>query len=180
MIAKFVLASFLALNAQHALAIVCPPMPERLAQTSRDVKVDIEFAAGTLGRLRAAELAIRADPVTKDLLAKHSSTEKLWILQTMASTYCSIVVSDRNSSSAEKADRWNTFVDRTFVSFGLAPAASPAKEPAPKVPTVTQSNKVAPSKQVGSPPSSQSSNASGGSTAINASGSAQVRIGIKE
>src|SRR5438270_3821251 len=71
--------------------VVCPPMPVAVTTISKDVKSDINATVGSLGKLKAGDLAIRTEVVSKNLFDKYPNLDRLLALQTMSATYCAML-----------------------------------------------------------------------------------------
>lgn len=91
--------------------IVCPPMPGDPTKVGHNIKSDIEAKVGSLGKISAAEIAVKTEVTAKSLFDKFPNADRLAALQTMSSTYCSII-KDEAISPIERANRWENFQDK--------------------------------------------------------------------
>jgi hypothetical protein len=108
-------------------AVVCPPMPAAVTTVSKDVRSDINATVGSLGKLKAGDLAIKTDVVSRNLFDKYPNLDRLLALQTMSATYCAML----NQSAIpdiDKLDRWEKFQERVL---DLQVKALPAPKRAP-------------------------------------------------
>jgi hypothetical protein len=111
-------------------AVVCPPMPAAVTTVSKDVKSDINATVGSLGKLKAGDLAIKTEVFSKNLFDKYPNLDRLLALQTMSATYCAML----NQSAipdTEKLNRWEKFQEKvldlqTKVSASPPPKRAPA------------------------------------------------------
>jgi hypothetical protein len=88
--------------------IVCPPMPDKSTLTGTNINSEITASAGVLSKIKAAELTVKTQTVTKSLLDRFPDAGKLAVLQTLSSTYCSMLKSEAIPAD-EKVKRWETF-----------------------------------------------------------------------
>jgi hypothetical protein len=105
-------------------AVVCPEMPTAITEINRNVKSDIAVSVGSLGKVKAGEIAVKTEVEAQGLLSKYPNADRILTLQTMAATYCTML---RNSSIAEseKLDRWERFQNRILDFQKQAPVAMP-------------------------------------------------------
>lgn len=110
----------------------CPPMPGAVTDRNRDVKSEIKAQAGSLGKLKAAEVSAQTEVTAKWLLEKFPNADKTLALQTMAATYCEMLRSSASLTDIERLDRWSA-----FQAAALNIQVSPAR---PSVPKATASS----------------------------------------
>lgn len=111
--------------------ISCPPMPQAVTQVNRDVKSEISASVASLGRVKAGEIGTKTEVAASNLFSKYPNVDKLLALQTMASTYCTMLQSSSLPDS-ERIDRWERFQEKVLqlqTSPQLAPAKVPAQTP---------------------------------------------------
>jgi hypothetical protein len=108
----------------------CPPMPSEITTVTREVKVDIQANAGRLGKVSAAEVALKTDIAAKAMFDKYPNLDKLLILQTLTSTYCSALNSS-GLSGTERVERWEKFMERYLELKQTAPVPKPTTKTAP-------------------------------------------------
>ncbi|MEX8518386.1 MAG: WD40 repeat domain-containing protein [Leptothrix sp. (in: b-proteobacteria)] len=94
-------------------AVVCPPMPTAVTNVNKDVKSDISATVGSLGKLKAGEVAIKTEIFSKNLFDKYPNVDKLLTLQTMAATYCQML-NQSSIGDSEKLDRWEKFQEKVL------------------------------------------------------------------
>ena len=129
------LSAFFLMAALPAHAVVpCPPMPTAVTGVNRDVKTDIKASVGSLGTIKAGEVAAKAEVEAKNLFDKYPNVDRLLTLQTMSATYCAMLNGTAGLTDVEKLDRWERFQERVLGLQAAAPVA-PAKQPAPKATT---------------------------------------------
>jgi hypothetical protein len=97
----------------NAATLPCPPMPAAVTESSRDVKADVNLSIGSLGKLKAGQVGVKAESLATNLLSKHPNFDKSLALQMMASTYCGMLNS-MSMSDEEKLNRWETFQDKVL------------------------------------------------------------------
>lgn len=127
-----------------AASVSCPPMPSAISTINRDITSEISASVGRLGPAKAAEIAIRTDTEAKNLFAKFPNVDRLLTLQTMASTYCTML-SSAAISDTDRINRWEKFQERVLdlqspkavpksaqKSAGVNKLASPGSSTAPK------------------------------------------------
>lgn len=95
-------------------SIQCPPMPSAVTEVNRDVMSDIKASVGLLGRLKVGELEVKSKIVAKNLFEKYPNVDKLLTLQTMAATYCAMLMETTTISEKEKLGRWERFQDKAL------------------------------------------------------------------
>ena len=110
-------------------AVVCPPMPAAVTTISKDVRSDINATVGSLGKLKAGDLAIKTDVVSKNLFDKYPNLDRLLALQTMSATYCAML-NQSALSDIDKLDRWEKFQERV-LDLQVKVNASPAPKRTP-------------------------------------------------
>jgi hypothetical protein len=126
-------------------AIVCSPMPDKITQVNRDVRSDIQIGVGTLGKIKAGEIATKTEVIAKNLFDKYPNADRLLTVQMMATTYCSMLAASTVLNDKERQERWETFQDRVFLFINpnyLKPSLPPPsrKEPVKKGETSTHQN----------------------------------------
>jgi hypothetical protein len=89
-------------------AITCPEMPSAVTTVNKDIKSDITASVGSIGKLKTGEVALKTEITARNLFEKYPNVDKLLTLQTMSSTYCSILNSV-NISDLDKLQRWEAF-----------------------------------------------------------------------
>lgn len=92
-------------------APICPEMPSSITTMSRDFKTDISMSVGSFGRLKAGEVAVKAETVAKNLFDKYPNADRVLTIQMMFATYCSMVESAA-IPDREKMDRLAAFSER--------------------------------------------------------------------
>ena len=113
-IAVLVLFIFVVNIPNSIAAFTCPPMPTAMTEVNHDVKADIKASVGSLGRLKAGEVATKTEITAKNLFEKYPNVDKLLTLQTMAATYCAMLRDTTTLSDAEKINRWERFQERVL------------------------------------------------------------------
>lgn len=111
-------------------AVVCPPMPAAVTTVSKDIKSDINATVGSLGKLKAGDLAIKTEAFSKNLFDKYPNLDRLIALQMMSATYCAML-NQSAISDTEKLNRWEKFQEKvlglqTTVSTPPPPKRAPA------------------------------------------------------
>lgn len=97
----FVLTAALSAMSFAAMAeIKCPPMPEAVTTTQKDVKVAID---ASVRKIYTASANLSTE--TKNLYSSYPNVDKLLLRQTFLSTYCSML-STSKLSDTEKLDRF--------------------------------------------------------------------------
>ena len=91
-----------------AFSLDCPSMP---MQATRDAQGKVSLAVGRIGPIKGAELEIKAQSVTNDLLRSLPNADKVYLEQMMLSTYCSALRDDKALTESEKADRIKVYID---------------------------------------------------------------------
>lgn len=125
-----------------AAANNCPDMPASIGTVSRDFKADISVSLGSFGKLRAGEVAIKAEAAAKNLFDKYPDINRRAVVEMMFSSYCSMVNS-ADIPDREKLDRLEAFsirlqhlVDRvsdmTPSKSGQPGRAQESQSPRPK------------------------------------------------
>jgi hypothetical protein len=126
---------FLAIAPALAWSLNCPELPK---QTNKDWNAEIEAAVGRLGPAKAAEVGIRANAVTRDLMGKLPNADIVYLEQMMYATYCS-ALKGASLTEEEKSNRLlkaNAGVRDAILDVnrarprGTAPAPRPVKPPA--------------------------------------------------
>lgn len=109
----FALLALLLAASPGAQGFICSQMPEAVTSVNRDIKSDITASVGSLGPIKAGDVAVKTETQAKNLFEKYPNIDKLLIAQTMAATYCDIL--NRTSlTETEKLDRWERFSDKVF------------------------------------------------------------------
>jgi uncharacterized protein len=117
-------------GAAPAFAVfTCPPMPAAVTTVSTDIKSDISASIGTLGKVKAGEVAIKTETEAKNLFAKYPNVDKLLALQTMSATYCDMLKSTTALRETEKIDRWERFQDKVLDLRARPALAAPTVPP---------------------------------------------------
>ncbi len=127
-------------------------MPD-VGQINRDVRSDIQGSVGSLGKLKAGEIASKTEVVAKNLFEKYPNIERVLTAQMMAATYCSMIRDSTSLSEKEKQDRWEKFYDRVFSFVGpessrSTPSKSPSRKESVKKPDKVSENPDKPSQAV--------------------------------
>lgn len=104
----FLFAGSLLVSLSCNAALECPAFPAPVTQIGRDVKVEVNAAAGALGRFKAVELGTRVDTSTKALFEKFPNVDRLVLTQTLMATYCRML-SSANLTDKDRLARWETF-----------------------------------------------------------------------
>ena len=94
-------------------ALSCPESPR--TGVSKDVKSDIDARVGSLGPVKAAQIKMRTEVVSKNLFEKYPNIDRLVAIQLMSATYCNILNNSTSVSDNEKLDRWEKFQDNVFT-----------------------------------------------------------------
>ena len=89
-------------------------MPDNLTQINRDVRSDIQASVGSLGTVKAGEVAVKTEIVAKNLFDKYPNVDKVVTIQMMAATYCPMI-RDSQLSETAKQQRWECFQDKVFT-----------------------------------------------------------------
>lgn len=130
----FALLALLLAASPGAQGVICPQMPEAVTSVNRDIKSDITASVGTLGLIKAGDVAVKTETQAKNLFEKYPNLDKLLIAQTMAATYCDML----NSTSlpeTDKLDRWERFSYKVFNLPNNPPPSTPNTAPsAPRAP----------------------------------------------
>jgi hypothetical protein len=107
-------------------------MPD-VSRIDRDVRFDIQGSVGSLGRLKAGEIASKTEVVAKNLFEKYPNIDRVLTVQMMAATYCSLIRDSTSLSEKDRQDRWEKFQDRVFSFVGPDSSRStPSKSPSRK------------------------------------------------
>lgn len=85
-----------------ASGLTCPDFP---SQTAKDISTKVEATVGSVGKLKAGEVTVQANAVTRDLLGKLPGANVLYIEQMMYATYCTALRDSKNLSEEEKASK---------------------------------------------------------------------------
>ena len=94
-------------------ALHCPDSPR--TEVSKDVKSDIDARVGSLGRVKAAQIEMKTEVVSKNLFEKYPNIDRLVAIQLMSATYCNILNNSTSVSDSEKLNRWEKFQDKVFT-----------------------------------------------------------------
>ena len=130
---RYILVGLLgAATSSFAADIVCPPMPGPVTDRNRDVKGEIAASVGSLGKIKAGEIGIKAEATAESLFARFPNVDRLLTIQTMTSTYCGILRSS-DLPDSEKLSRWERFTDKVLGIESRA-AGEMIKPPLPIVP----------------------------------------------
>ncbi|NIE63149.1 hypothetical protein [Burkholderia sp. Ax-1719] len=114
---------------------ICPPMPAAITDVTHDAHLDIEANIGALGKIKAGELVAKGNIVARNVYEKYPDISKVFLTQTMAATYCSML-NDGGFTAKQRADRWDTFQEKVL---GLsASQSSIASDTTGSVPAVSQ------------------------------------------
>jgi hypothetical protein len=108
-------------------------MPEAVTTVSHNVKEDINASAGSLGRVKVAEVGSKTEVIADNLFSKYPNVDKLLTLQTMAATYCALLVSS-DLKDIDKVDRWNAFQEKVLNLQSSMPPPRPPAGPQPDQP----------------------------------------------
>lgn len=108
----------------------CPPMPKAVSTVTRDFKTDIKASVASLGRLKAGEIEVKSEIAAQNLLNKHPSIDKLFIIQTMSATYCEMLRSSKSLTDSERLRRWEIFQSKIL---NLKPDSSNKKTKQEKI-----------------------------------------------
>jgi hypothetical protein len=107
-------------------------MPD-VSQINRDVRSDIQGSVGSLGKLRAGDVAVKTEVVAKNLFEKYPNIDRLVTVQMMSATYCSILRDSTGLSEKDRQERWEKFQERVFSFVSPeSPRATPSKPPSSK------------------------------------------------
>ena len=107
-------------------AINCPEMPSSVTSVNRDVKTDINASIGSLGKIKAGEVGIKTEVVAKNLFEKYPNVDRLLTIQTMSSTYCSMLNSAKISDE-DRLNRWEAFQGQTLNFQQTKPQSTPVR-----------------------------------------------------
>jgi hypothetical protein len=136
-VARVAVALLVAL-ALPAFALDCPRPPQ---QATSDWGAEVEAAVGRIGPAKGAELALKAQSTTRDLMGKLPQANTLYLEQMMYAAYCSALKDDKTLPEREKAALLRTYNSevrqtiRAQSSTRLAPQSpksSGASKKAPK------------------------------------------------
>lgn len=83
-------------------------MPSAVTSVNHDVKSEINAAAGSIGKIKAGEVNLKADVVAKNLFERFPNVDKTLTIQILASTYCSML-QRADLSDKERLSRWERF-----------------------------------------------------------------------
>ena len=105
----------------------CPPMPAAITDVNRNFKTDISATAGSIGKVKAAEIGAKVDIEAENLFSKYPNADRIFTLQMLLSTYCGMI---RSSALPvpEKLTRWDTFQNRVLDMMTEDPRR-PAQRP---------------------------------------------------
>ena len=95
----------------HA-TFTCPPMPTAVTSVNRDIKSEISASVGSLGKIKAGEIAAKTEIEAKNLFGKYPNVDKLLALQMMASTYCEMLRGTTAIKEIDKINRWEKFSEK--------------------------------------------------------------------
>ena len=104
--------------------VPCPPMPAAVTTISQDVRSDIDLTVGSLGKLRAGELAVKTEVTAKNLFQKYPNVDRVLTLQTMSATYCGML-NGAALTDADRLGRWEKFQDKVLKLAGNPPPPPP-------------------------------------------------------
>ena len=93
------------------------------------MRSDAQIAVGSLGKLKAGQLGVQTDVVTKNLFDKYPNTDRIVVVEMMAATYCGMLRDSKTLKESEKIQRWSEFSDRVFKF------QNPDYKPAPPKPS---------------------------------------------
>jgi hypothetical protein len=116
-----------------AAAMDCPSMPD-VSQINRDVRVDIQGSAASLGKVKAGELETKTEVIAKNLFEKYPNIDRLVTVQMMSATYCSLLRDSASLSEKERQERWEKFQERVFSFVGSEPVKTSPKSPSRREP----------------------------------------------
>lgn len=95
----------------HA-TFTCPPMPTAVTSVNRDIKSEISASVGSLGKIKAGEIAAKTETEAKNLFGKYPNVDKLLALQMMAATYCEMLRGTTAIKEIDKINRWEKFFEK--------------------------------------------------------------------
>jgi len=110
-------------------------MPAAISDITHDANLDIRTNIGSLGKIKAGELAAKGNIVARNVYEKYPGISRDFVTQTMAATYCSMLSSE-SFTSKQRADRWNTF--QTKVLGLSAEPPPPSNSPSGFAQSVSQ------------------------------------------
>ena len=102
------------IHAIAAQAILCPPMPQAMTTTVRDFISQLGASIGVVKTAKAADIGVRTEVVASTVFGKFPNADRVATLQTMASTYCSML-NQSGLSKPEMLSRWEVFQDKVLV-----------------------------------------------------------------
>jgi len=111
-----------------AAANNCPDIPPSVGMVSRDFKADITLNIGSFGKLKAGEVAIKAEAAAKNLFDKYPDVNRRAVIEMMFASYCAMVNS-ADIPDREKLDRLAAFSERLHgLLDGTSTTAPPQLE----------------------------------------------------
>ncbi|MEM5312328.1 hypothetical protein [Paraburkholderia sp. JHI869] len=110
----------LSVNAED---FVCPDMPTSVTSVSHDVRNEIEAAAGAIGKVKAGEVNVKTDVITRNLFEKFPNVDKTLSIQIMSATYCSMLKKS-NLTDRDRLSRWEKF-QNGILHIGSADQTTP-------------------------------------------------------
>ena len=117
MITKITRSFLLVLLAGYSIStfasVQCPPMPDAVTNVNRDFKSYVDANVGSLWKIRAVEIAVQTEILSKNLFEKFPNVDKIVAMQTMAATYCGFL-NQSNLSDTDKLGRWEKFQDKVL------------------------------------------------------------------
>lgn len=124
---------FFTLAFESHAAFTCPPMPAALTNVNRDIRSDISASIGSLGKVKAGEIAVKTEIEAKNLFGKYPNVDKLLALQTMSATYCEMLKNTTAMPEMEKIARWEKFQDKVLDIRANPPNTSNTKRIAKRI-----------------------------------------------
>lgn len=94
-----------------AAANKCPDIPPSVGTGHRDFNADIRLNIGSFGKLKAGEVAIKAEVAAKNLFDKYPDANRRAVIEMMYASYCAMVDSS-DIPAREKLDRLEAFSER--------------------------------------------------------------------
>jgi hypothetical protein len=104
-------------------------MPSKANEVSNDIKLDAKAAAGTIGKVKAADMALTFDKAAVSFLDKYRDADRVVLINMMAATYCSMLRDSTELTDKEKDSRWVVFNDKVFALLTTAPRPPAAGTP---------------------------------------------------
>jgi outer membrane protein OmpA-like peptidoglycan-associated protein len=90
-------------------------MPAAITSANRDVQVSIDLAAGSIAKVKAADIGVKTDITTKSLFEQHPNADKLLVMQMLASTYCSLLSKSTDLTTQQREQSWSKFQERLLT-----------------------------------------------------------------